>query len=71
MSRDRISSPQVASFASQSNSSTYTPPGSRPASLNEIWEDLKVGIESVYQQQTMTKSRYMILYSLVFCFCFV
>lgn len=32
-------------------------------SLNDIWEDLCVGIESTYQQQTMPKARYMILYS--------
>lgn len=32
-------------------------------SLGDIWEDLCVGIESIYQQQTMSKARYMILYS--------
>ena len=37
----------------------------KTASLNEIWQDLKLGIESVYSQQTMSKPRYMTLYSLV------
>jgi cullin 1 len=67
MSRDRILSPQVTNITSQP--STFTPPGSRTASLNEIWEDLKTGIESVYQQQTMTKARYMLLYSHVYNHC--
>lgn len=38
-------------------------PGMKTASLNEIWEDLRKGIESVYQQQTMSKSDYIILYT--------
>lgn len=37
--------------------------GMKTASLNEIWEDLKSGIEAVYSQQTMSKPRYMTLYS--------
>lgn len=39
--------------------------GMKTASLNEIWEDLKSGIEAVYSQQTMSKPRYMTLYSWV------
>ena len=35
----------------------------KAATLIEIWEDLKGGIESVYSQQTMSKPRYMSLYS--------
>lgn len=41
----------------------------RTASLTEIWEDLKDGIEAVYSQQTMSKPRYMTLYSLVYNHC--
>jgi hypothetical protein len=35
----------------------------KTATLNDIWDDLKSGIESVYSQQTMSKPRYMNLYS--------
>lgn len=35
----------------------------KTASLTEIWQDLKAGIEAVYSQQTMSKPRYMTLYS--------
>jgi hypothetical protein len=78
MSRDRISSPQVqmsnsnnnnngsgsggVSTASLSHALVGTQ-GMKTASLNEIWEDLRRGIESVYQQQTMSKSAYIILYT--------
>lgn len=41
----------------------------KAATLIEIWEDLKSGIESVYSQQTMSKPRYMSLYSLVYNHC--
>jgi hypothetical protein len=43
--------------------------GVRTASLTEIWEELRAGIESVYSQQTMPKSTYMQLYSQVYNHC--
>lgn len=52
----------------QINSSTSSS-SSKMASLSEIWDDLKEGIESVYQQQTMSKARYIILYTHVYNHC--
>ncbi len=68
MSRDsRGVSPQVImpSTSSQQQVNNFSNGGScmKTASLNEIWEDLKEGIEAVYSQQTMSKPRYMTLYS--------
>ena len=65
MSRDRILSPQVTNIQSpiQSKMNSSTPGTRSMANLSEIWDDLKEGIESIYQQQTMAKARYMILYS--------
>ena len=57
MSNNRILSPQVTNIATSSGRTKAQ------AGLTEIWDDLKLGIESVYQQQTMDKTRYMILYS--------
>lgn len=53
-------------LATTSNGQPETAAGSnsRPTqSLNDIWKDLSDGIDSIYQQQTMSKARYMILYS--------
>ena len=71
MSRDnRGVSPQVMhgggvmpSTSSGLNNFGMAGGGIKTASLNEIWEDLKSGIEAVYSQQTMSKPRYMTLYS--------
>ena len=69
MSRDtRGMSPQVSGNGAMPSTSqnTFVSSGSggmKTASLNEIWEDLKSGIEAVYSQQTMSKPRYMTLYS--------
>ncbi len=51
------------------NSNVPITSGVRTASLSEIWEELKNGIESVYSQQTMTKATYMRLYSQVYNHC--
>ncbi len=79
MNKDRQMSPQVPNnngllSNTSSNSSNInfnsasissSTGGLKTASLSEIWDDLKNGIESVYSQQTMSKARYMSLYSLV------
>jgi hypothetical protein len=51
------------------NSNLPLTSGVRTASLSEIWDELKQGIESVYSQQTMTKATYMRLYSQVYNHC--
>lgn len=48
---------------------TKPAPNGSGAILDEIWDDLRLGIESAYQQQTMSKSRFMILYSYVMGRC--
>ena len=69
MSRDRIQSPQVNGVGGSTmmtmggGGGGYNSPSVKSASLGEIWEDLQQGIESIYQQQTMPKARYMILYT--------
>lgn len=67
-------SPQVMTGASGSQATNNFGNGGggggmKTASLNEIWEDLKAGIEAVYSQQTMSKARFMTLYSLVYNHC--
>lgn len=80
MSRDRIQSPQVnggipvlggggSNLMSMGGGGGYNSPSVKSASLVEIWEDLQQGIESIYQQQTMSKPRYMILYTHVYNHC--